>query len=91
MEQISILHAMKLFNMKSVNCFGKKVVQDGKFIFAASMESLESPCKVFLKTLLIFKYNDFLTGLNQPIHWQVNDATVTEKFRFFSETHSSFT
>ena len=33
---------MKLFIMESVNYFGKKGVQDGNCIFAASTESLES-------------------------------------------------
>ena len=33
---------MKLFIMKSVNCFGKKGVEDGKCILAASTVSLES-------------------------------------------------
>ena len=42
---------MKLFIMKSVNCFGKKGVQHGQCIFAASAESLESQYKTFLKTL----------------------------------------
>ena len=51
MEQISILYAMKLLIMESVKCFGKKGVQDGNCSFAASTESLESQCKVFLKTL----------------------------------------
>ena len=51
MEQISVLYAMKLFIVESVNCFGKKGVQDRKYIFAASTESLESQCKVFLKAL----------------------------------------
>ena len=51
MEQIRILYAMKLFIMERVNCFGKKGVEDGKCVFAASMESLESQCEVALKTL----------------------------------------
>ena len=42
---------MKLFIMECVNCFGKKGVQDGNCIFTASTESLESQCKVFLKSL----------------------------------------
>ena len=33
---------MNLFIMESVNCFGKKRVQDEKCIFPASIESLES-------------------------------------------------
>ena len=47
----SILYAMKLFIMTSVNCYGKKGIQNGNCIFAASTESLESQCKVFLKIL----------------------------------------
>ena len=42
MEQISVLYAVKLFIMESVNCFGKKCVQDGNCIFAALTESSES-------------------------------------------------
>ena len=42
---------MKLFIMGSVKCFGKKGVQDGNCIFVASTKSLESQCKLFLKTL----------------------------------------
>ena len=51
MEQICTLHATNLFIMENVNYFGKKCVQDGKCIFAASAESLESQCKTVLKTL----------------------------------------
>ena len=42
---------MNLFAMENVNCFGKKCIQDGKCIFAASTESFESQYKIFLKTL----------------------------------------
>ena len=51
MEQAGILYGMKLFIMKSVNCFGKKDVQEGTCIFAASAESLESQCKAFFQIL----------------------------------------
>ena len=51
MEQTSILYAMKLFIVESMNYFGKEGVQDGNCIFAASTESLESQCKLLLKTL----------------------------------------
>ena len=42
---------MNLFIMESVNCFGKKCVQDGICIFVASAESLESQGKEFLKII----------------------------------------
>ena len=51
MEQICTLYAMNHFILESLNCLGKKCVQDGKHIFAASTESLESQYKTFLKTL----------------------------------------
>ena len=50
---------MNLFIMESVNCFGKKRVQDRKCIFPALTESLENPYKTFLKTLSIFNGNRF--------------------------------
>ena len=59
MNQISILYAMSLFVVKRVKCFRKKRVQDGKYIFATSTESLKSQYKIFLKTVLIFNYNQF--------------------------------
>ena len=48
---------MKFFVMKSVNCFGKKDVQEGKCIFAASTESLVSQCNLFIQ--LFIHYNRF--------------------------------
>ena len=65
---------MNLFIMESVNWFGKKYVQAGKCILVASIESLESQYKTFLKTLWFFNYNQFpnfdclFTGFNWPIH-----------------------
>ena len=50
---------MNLFIMQSANCFDKKRVQDGKRIFPALTESLESQYNTFLKTLWIFNYNWF--------------------------------
>ena len=43
---------MKLFIIESVNCFGKKGVQDGNCIFVTSTESLESQCSVSQNGLL---------------------------------------
>ena len=51
MEPTCTLYAMNVFIMESMNHFGKKCVQDGKCIFAALTESLESQYKTFLKTL----------------------------------------
>ena len=51
MEQKIVLYAMKIFIMESMTCFGKKGVQDGNCIFAASTESLESQNKVFVNNL----------------------------------------
>ena len=42
---------MNLLIMGSVNCLGKKCIQDGKRTFPASTESLESQYKTLLKTL----------------------------------------
>ena len=68
--QISTLHAINLFIMKSLNCFGKKRVQDGKCIFTAAIGSLESQCKTFSKpsefsviTADFLAFTAFLTGL----------------------------
>ena len=60
---------MSLFIMVNRNCFGKKAVQVGKRVAAASTEVLKIQDETFLKTFQISNYNlfffiDFLPGLN---------------------------
>ena len=47
---MSLIFAMSLFIMKSVNYFGKKSAQGGKCIMAVSTEFLGSQYKTPLKT-----------------------------------------
>ena len=56
---MSFKHAMSIFIMENVNCFDKKLGQLGKCIIAISIKFLESQYKTVLKTLRIFKYNQF--------------------------------
>lgn len=49
MGQMSLLFAMGLFIMASVNCFGKKSVLIGKYITIVLTEFLESQYETILK------------------------------------------
>ena len=49
MGQMSLLFAMGLFIMASVNCFGKKPVLVGKYITIVLIELLESQYETILK------------------------------------------
>lgn len=58
MKRMSLLYAMSLLIIESVNYFGKKTTQVGKCIISVSTKFSESQYKTFLKTR-IFNYNRF--------------------------------